>query len=382
MTLGVVEKAVTVDKYSICEWLEYNRLTLNQVHRATAAGLNLARSNSPDEGVTKRSVCSIKNPIKAWNLVANSMSRYFSAHSELIEAVSKNTTTCFISTPSSNMPASTIDEGKPKYPRVTCPFSGTADDLITMAHEFAHAVQIMASTADVTPPVHREISAFVGELVFIDYCKKVDNRLHQALKSTWKRQNRYYLCESARNVRIALAQAESSYEYSWNYPVARVLASRLFESSNSKELWELFEKGSDSGTFQEQLAALVAMPASFEVAPIPDKVPGDDILQTFRALGTLLFLDILYQGKEAEKAIDVYTADTKNIMAGNGIFLAITKSRQPIGYCRYEKLNSNNDSRMIRTTLEVSPLGRQLELQEAFKNAFGSTGEVEVLHAH
>ncbi len=50
-------------------------------------------------------------------------------------------------------------------------WSGTADDLVCLAHEMAHAAQMILSKGAFMPPVAREVCAFLGELALIRYAK-------------------------------------------------------------------------------------------------------------------------------------------------------------------------------------------------------------------
>ena len=53
------------------------------------------------------------------------------------------------------------------YPIVVLCYRGRIVDLLTVAHEFGHAVQSLASGPDFVPPVNREICAFVSELALL-----------------------------------------------------------------------------------------------------------------------------------------------------------------------------------------------------------------------
>jgi hypothetical protein len=125
-------------------------------------------------------------------------------------------------------------------PAVVLRYRGRVADLITVAHEFGHAVQISASGGFV-PPVSREVCAFVSELVLLKLLRVEMPDLHGAVRAAWQARNRSYLGRDRTLLALALRDPGSVYHYGWNYPIARVLASECVEQLPAGALWAIFE---------------------------------------------------------------------------------------------------------------------------------------------
>ena len=126
------------------------------------------------------------------------------------------------------------DTGENGVPLVACPWTGRARDLLTLAHEFGHATQIMASRPGMAlPPVLRETCAFLAEAALVD---RIENepesyRLAPVLRRLWQADTQRFLGFQARSLRKALPLPFAAYDYDWNYPVARALALGLWQSA-------------------------------------------------------------------------------------------------------------------------------------------------------
>lgn len=124
---------------------------------------------------------------------------------------------------------------------VFCCYSGTKADLVALAHEFGHALQLAYLSGRFSPPVDREICAFFGELILLSYCETRHPKLHKHLSKVWHEETQVYLGQDLENLTIALNHPSSPYEYRQNYPVARVAASTLFSSLSAPEVWKIFK---------------------------------------------------------------------------------------------------------------------------------------------
>jgi hypothetical protein len=127
------------------------------------------------------------------------------------------------------------------YPIVVLSYRGRIVDLLTVAHEFGHAVQSLASGRGFVPPVNREICAFLSELALLKMLRSELPALHRLASTAWEAGNRNYLGRHGRVLALALRDPQARYHYSWNYPVARVLASQCSEHLPTGALWSIFE---------------------------------------------------------------------------------------------------------------------------------------------
>ncbi|MGZ2259396.1 hypothetical protein [Roseobacter sp. A03A-229] len=127
-------------------------------------------------------------------------------------------------------------------------YRDSAADLLALAHEFGHAVQIVASWSAGTgqmPPVARECCAFLAEQALLRHCAAcfpVLTYAHHADDMIYFGANRDALED-------AMTNWQTGYRYEWNYPLARHVAARLFESGPSNELCALYRAGPDGGAW-------------------------------------------------------------------------------------------------------------------------------------
>lgn len=105
-------------------------------------------------------------------------------------------------------------------PAIHLVWSGTADDLICLAHEVAHAAQMILSKGAFMPPVARESCAFLGELALIRYAKTNSHTVYRELQSVWHHENQRYLGDDVVQLKNDLKPGLTSYHYRHNYPLA------------------------------------------------------------------------------------------------------------------------------------------------------------------
>jgi hypothetical protein len=123
-------------------------------------------------------------------------------------------------------------------------WSGSVADLICLAHEISHAVQMILSAHVFMVPVAREVCAFLGELALIRFATGESDALYHQLCTVWRRQNAQYLGSDVARLLDDLKVILSPYIYRHNYPLARVVAMSLFVSMNCGQLKGFFASGS------------------------------------------------------------------------------------------------------------------------------------------
>ena len=124
---------------------------------------------------------------------------------------------------------------------VYCYYNGSASDLIALAHEFGHALQLVHLNGRFSPPVDREICAFLGEYILLSYCEGHHPKLYPALAKVWREEHEIYLGQDADILKAALDAPRSPYTYRHNYPVARLAAQNLFSHLSASQIWKMFE---------------------------------------------------------------------------------------------------------------------------------------------
>lgn len=123
-------------------------------------------------------------------------------------------------------------------------WSKSVGDLICLAHEMAHAAQMILSENSFMPPIGREICAFLGELAFIHCMRQHNATLYRALRSAWHSGSKYYFFEDTDMLVASLKKLSTRYTYRHNYPFALVAGMFLFSTRSPSELRELFAGGS------------------------------------------------------------------------------------------------------------------------------------------
>ncbi|MCP4071059.1 MAG: hypothetical protein GY742_04870 [Hyphomicrobiales bacterium] len=177
----------------------------------------------------------------------------------------------------------TIDNGKNTPPTIVMDWEGTPGNLICLAHETAHALQIILSNHALMPPIARETCAFLGELFLIDYARHRDANLYEQLRQVWDWENETYLATYRNELTLALNDQQTPYHYNLNYPIARLAAMELFRSEGSNWLNKLFSSGANAMKFLPLKAmAGKTMPGGQCGAPV-------DI---YRSVGTIVLLHI------------------------------------------------------------------------------------------
>ena len=127
----------------------------------------------------------------------------------------------------------TLAAGPDGRPVVVLRYRGRIGDLITVAHEFGHAVQIAASGNGFVPPVNREICAFVSELALLRHLGAELPAAHGPARGRLGGAQRRLPRPGCGALALALKDPESVYRYAWNYPIARILASDASPSCRS-----------------------------------------------------------------------------------------------------------------------------------------------------
>lgn len=102
--------------------------------------------------------------------------------------------------------------------------------LLTMAHEFGHALQLTTSQGCFMPPILREACAGLAEAALIaalpDLGPDLAPDLAENLRALWQKDRTRIGTQGAEQVIAALNAPRSRYRYRWNYPPAHALLGR------------------------------------------------------------------------------------------------------------------------------------------------------------
>jgi hypothetical protein len=220
--------------YRLGDWLDLHALTIGQceavLHRTPAVRASNARARR----------CVISSDT-AWFVAAHAVASTFPFAALLIERVRDESIRAFSQVGRAHSRPFTVPAGPERRPYVYLNFRGRVVDLLTVAHEFGHAVQIAATDGGFVPPVTREVCAFVSELALLAWLRTTSPDLHRHVLAAWEASNRRYLVRDGKALALALKDPQSVYRYGWNYPIARILASECVKQLPPDQLWAIFE---------------------------------------------------------------------------------------------------------------------------------------------
>ena len=359
-----------------CNAKGYTQSDWTAVHKATASDImsamrlierTYARSgNQEDYPKTNRAICHLSSQ-QAWFLAADSLSEIFPVASEIIHDVQCNCERDLSADSGRKGEPYTLDRGRDVYPYVSLHYKGRASDIITVAHEFSHAVQIHTGPDRFIPPILREIAAFIGELALLEHLKTTNSDIEGVIRAAWHRDNSIYFGEDTNNLYLALSEPDSPYTYRWNYPVARVLAEHLFGLLEKRELWQVFT--GHWTLVQCMEAAQKADKIDAIQNSLPEAPPGDKdlpaALNAYRALGVMTLLDIARNKGPSENRIKIYYDDFFHHIREKTAFVSIGQDRKPVGYVTWEASTDSPDIACVKRL--TAPFGDHLELIQKWK---------------
>ena len=176
-----------------------------------------------------------------WDLAADAYIAFFDKKKDFVASVHRKTTKRSLVESAINPPPSfTVDQGDNEYPYVSVTLKGQPVDALVVAHEFSHAVQLVECKGEFMPPASRELCAFIGELILLQFLQRSLQSYYQTVYPHWLRHNQRYFGTQLEQFKLALESPESTYDYLWNYPVARVFSIAAFQTLTPDELWGLF----------------------------------------------------------------------------------------------------------------------------------------------
>jgi hypothetical protein len=271
----------------------------------------------------------------------------------------------------------TIDHGTGQPPEIRMSWQGSAADLICLAHEVAHAVQLQLSAGSFMPPVARETCAFLGELALIDWARRTDTPLAAKLLSVWQEENEAYFGEDRDLLRSALADPDATYTYRMNYPLARAAAIVMHRSGVDAQ--RLFRAGAEAMALLP-LANIADLAGRLQnyLPPLPPPDAETPATNAYRVLGAMALLDIDFWQGESERRIEDYYASLLHHLQTRTAFLALDDVHRPVGYATWRKAAGDN---ALTVTRQAAPFGDHLLLQKALQRHLGQDADILAHHA-
>ncbi len=295
----------------------------------------------------------------AWEMAARALAAGVPELSRLIRTVETRVPKSFEVQEGGGGRAFTYDRGRKSLPLVNCPYRGTASDILTVTHEFSHALQIVASGSTTMPPMARELCAFVGERLLLGWIREHQPSLSPLMETAWMADNSGYLGKNLLSLVGALECGGEAYDYAWNYPIARLLAQAVVQEWTGSEIASLFKSGAQAPSLLTDILDRPSILPQRYVLPALGDTDGS-VASLYRQIGGLLLLDL--QDPEAgafDEAIGVRYARLLECMQGRRVFLALDRQQVPLGYVLWQRGEEGEPfrfERRIATTQRLADL--------------------------
>lgn len=225
---------------SFAEWMHLHKLNIQTVEKY----MNVAREYSKTRLLSDTRYENLKNlqldAKNVWNLTAAAMMWFFPSRHRVLEEVRDNAQLTINEDSVMSDCSYTYYHDKTRTLMVELSYKYRPEDVLTVAHEFGHCVQLTSTKENFIPPLFRETCAFIAELIFLKYLERSYPELHTVLVKSWYSQNSHYLGQSSKMLHAATNISLQPYTYEWNYPIARVFSIIAFNSMGNKKIWELF----------------------------------------------------------------------------------------------------------------------------------------------
>ena len=234
----------------------------------------------------------------------------------------------------------TIDRGEGRAPVVIMVWRpNSPESLLHLAHETAHALQILLSEHHFMPPVAREVCAFLGELVVMAHLRTRAGGLFKDLLQIWQRDNGSYLGRDLEFLRKSLGDVTAPYDYRLNYPPARIMALGLFRGRTDRGAWyRLFSSGGEAMKLLDLEEAVVSSVCQDNpLSPVPEENTAVPAMNIYRVLGGAVILDLVSGDSSTEKSIQDYYGGVSETLKERRLHLVLDDARRPLGYVVLEK---------------------------------------------
>ncbi len=227
-------------RHTLADWLALHEIDPPFCRHILRAAAEEAAGAPNDQAEPVREEPAL-DPERAWHSVVEAMCNCLPAQRRFIEESFEKISRKPVSSANPARRALTLDNGSTSYPTIIYTDRGKSSDMLLMAHEFAHALQIVASGGKFVPPVAREVCAFIGEAALLSRLRQTDDIRYAGLRQVWRRDDRKYLISDGRDLESALDNPDSAYRYNWNYPIARHLANRTCGAHDPQRAWGIFQ---------------------------------------------------------------------------------------------------------------------------------------------
>lgn len=352
-------------RYNADDWLKFNDLLRGDVLRL----LRAAQIHTPRQEIVADGISLYKDIDEdvAWHLAANAIAAFLPTIDRIVGKIRDEAPHCLSPLGNKSKVAFARDRGRGTLPFISCNYDRSPAGLLCVVHEFAHAVQILASDHALMPPVAREVCAFLGQYALIDWLKERQPALADALRNAQCEEDRRYLGSDAEALAVAMRGDGAAYHYRWNYPIARWLADRIWSEGDRVVMARLFASGAQAPALLHRFldCGMINRPNPFPFLPQP-REREQPAVQIYRQMGTIALLDLEDRREEGQENIDDYYAFLLEHMRSGQVLIRLDDANRPTGYATWDGLIGD----CVKLTRQCAPFGDQSELFEALKNHF------------
>jgi hypothetical protein len=227
-------------RHDLSDWLTLHGLDPPLCRRLLTAAAGHIGGEPTGPGEFTSEECAV-HPNAAWLQAVEAMCALFPMARSTIELTFHKTSRILAKGTKTGQRAVTLNDGGNGYPLVLYTYRGEISDSMVIAHEFSHALQIIAGRGQFVAPVIRELCAFVGEIALISHLRTVGDDHLPRLQQVWARDNFKYFRVDREELESVLSRPGSVYRYNWNYPIARHLSIEISQKLAREHVWAIFE---------------------------------------------------------------------------------------------------------------------------------------------
>lgn len=220
------------------DWLEMHNLTYEKARYIVEHNPTIYKTFTPPK--LSLPIKKIRLETALMDYVFPSLGQYFQ-NEALIKTTLDNIK--FETEIDDNKRPSIEDFGADQNLLIRIPWLGTNKDIVLLTHEVTHALQITCSNHVFMPPLAREICAFCGEIMLLNYANDKSHRLFERLFKVWLYQNHVYYDKMKVSFLNQISDETAPYHYDLNYPLARLMAYHIIKKEDGETVLKLFESG-------------------------------------------------------------------------------------------------------------------------------------------
>jgi hypothetical protein len=226
------------NRHSLSDWLALHELDLRTCRRILDAVALEAVTPVGDNNLIGYQGL---DPEVAWLKTVEAMRDLLPDQQSIVDDTFENSVKIAVDEPDKPRRALTLDNGSGAYPTILFSYRRKPIDQLVIAHEFAHAVQIVASHGRFVPPIIREICAFLGESALLSHALHRHQAQYTHLFHAWQESIHRHFGAQRERLQAALSSSDAPYRYAWNYPIARYLALQISDRCSQDCIWSVFQ---------------------------------------------------------------------------------------------------------------------------------------------